>query len=161
MATRGRKPKPIAIKRATGNPGRRPLVDDIVKPPQLIVAKPPYWMDRVAKAEWRRLAPELVACGVLTPWDLNPFECYCRAWSDYLRLAKKLSELVKNEDGELVSSENGVFYQHALVSLRNTAEKRVREWGALLGLDPSSRSRLSVKPPSDSGLSQAEEDFGT
>ena len=60
MATRGRKPKPTAIKRLEGNPGKRPL--NIYEPKPLKKAPTcPDWLDEEAKREWRRLAKTMEA----------------------------------------------------------------------------------------------------
>ena len=52
MATRGRKPKPTALKELEGNPGKRPLNDREPKPEKK--APPcPKWLNDDAKKEWR------------------------------------------------------------------------------------------------------------
>ena len=79
MATRGRKPKPTAMKILEGNPGKRPLnVNEPVPPVGNI--KCPTWLLPEAKKEWKRLAPSLEAMGVLTMADLTAFEGYCQAY---------------------------------------------------------------------------------
>ena len=70
MATRGRKPLPTALKELEGDrgKGRRPLNKDEPTPPQDNV-KCPAWLMPEAKKEWKRLAPSLIAMGVLTEHD--------------------------------------------------------------------------------------------
>ena len=67
MAVRGRKPLPTALKELEGDrgKGRRPLNKDEPTPPQDNV-KCPAWLMPEAKKEWKRLAPSLIAMGVLT-----------------------------------------------------------------------------------------------
>ena len=55
MATRGRKPKPTALKVLEGNPGKRPLNDREPVPPKGTL-KCPAWLLPEAKKEWKRLA---------------------------------------------------------------------------------------------------------
>lgn len=80
MATRGRKPKPTALKILEGNPGKRPLNENEPIPPKGNI-KCPTWLLPEAKKEWKRLAPSLEAMGVLTMADLTAFEGYCQAYA--------------------------------------------------------------------------------
>jgi len=80
MATRGRKPKPTALKVLEGNPGKRPLNENEPVPPKGSI-KCPTWLLPEAKKEWKRLAPPLEAMGVLTIADISAFEGYCQAYS--------------------------------------------------------------------------------
>ncbi len=80
MATRGRKPKPTAIKILEGNPGKRQLNEH---EPQPMKKAPscPKWLEPEAKREWRRLAKTLEAMGVLTEADMAAFAGYCQAYA--------------------------------------------------------------------------------
>ena len=80
MATRGRKPKPTALKLLEGNPGKRPINEHEPIPPKGTV-KCPTWLEPEAKKEWKRLAPSLEAMGVLTLADITAFEGYCQAYA--------------------------------------------------------------------------------
>src|SRR5437667_3888675 len=53
---------------------------------------PPSWFDKLAKAEWLRIVPELAASGVLSMVDGAALEGYCSNYSlavRYQRLANK------------------------------------------------------------------------
>jgi len=65
MATRGRKPKPTAMKELEGNPGKHPLNTSEPKPNKKAPACP-KWLEPEAKKEWRRLAKQMEAIGILT-----------------------------------------------------------------------------------------------
>ena len=55
MAQKGRKPKPTAMKKLEGNPGKRPL--NLFEPtPEEKMPHCPDWLEEEAKAEWERLA---------------------------------------------------------------------------------------------------------
>ena len=58
MATRGRKPKPTAMKELEGNPGKHPLNTSEPKPNKKAPACP-KWLEPEAKKEWRRLAKQM------------------------------------------------------------------------------------------------------
>ena len=62
MATRGRKPKPTAMKELEGNPGKHPLNTSEPKPNKKAPACP-KWLEPEAKKEWRRLAKQMEAMG--------------------------------------------------------------------------------------------------
>ena len=64
MAKRGRKPKPTALKKLEGNPGKRPL-NELEPLPQVTMLRCPNWLEPEARTEWRRLAPVLIGAGIL------------------------------------------------------------------------------------------------
>ena len=70
MATRGRKPKPTAMKELEGNPGKHPLNTSEPKPNKKAPACP-KWLEPEAKKEWRRLAKQMEAIGILTEVDMG------------------------------------------------------------------------------------------
>ena len=73
MATRGRKPKPTAVKVLEGNPGKRPL--NMYEPvPERRAPECPSWLNDEAKAEWDRLADKMVNLGTLQKWIWQPLQ---------------------------------------------------------------------------------------
>ena len=68
MPRPGPKPRPDAIKRKLGNPGKRALNDAAPQMPAG-VPEPPEWLDHEARREWARIVPILQAAGVLTLAD--------------------------------------------------------------------------------------------
>src|SRR4051812_32697332 len=54
----GRKPTPAALKLIQGNPGKRPIRQE-PQPERGDLPEPPEFLAEDAKAEWRRVAPEL------------------------------------------------------------------------------------------------------
>ena len=93
MATRGRKPLPTALKELEGDrgKGRRPLNKDEPTPPHDNV-KCPAWLMPEAKKEWKRLAPSLIAMGVLTEHDMEAFAGYCQAYARWREAEEFLSQ---------------------------------------------------------------------
>jgi hypothetical protein len=70
MAVRGRKPKPKAVKEATGNPGRRPIADEPAFTDGSKLAPPAKWTPLgYERQEWDRIVPELV--GELVPVEVG------------------------------------------------------------------------------------------
>lgn len=154
--TRGRKPKPTRLKELTGNPGKRPL--NAGEPRPAGGAPPcPSWLHRHAKAEWRRAVRVLEPLGLVTLADLGVLAAYCQAWAEF-RLSTETLEAegrtvlsggvptrVVGEDGtERTVAVGAVVKPHPAVAQQRTAWAAVRAFASLLGMDPSSRSRLSV-----------------
>ena len=81
MATRGRKPKPTAMKELEGNPGKHPLNTSEPKPNKKAPACP-KWLEPEAKKEWRRLAKQMEAIGILTEVDMGPLPVTVRRMPD-------------------------------------------------------------------------------
>lgn len=86
----GRKPKPTALKKLEGNPGKRKLN---TKEPVLGKGMPdcPKWLLPETKREWERLCVKLSEMGVLTEIDMAAFTAYCQSYalkSPYRRNAK-------------------------------------------------------------------------
>ena len=93
MATKGRKPLPTALKVLEGDrgKGRRPINKDEPTPPQNNI-KCPDWLMPEAKKEWKRLAPSLIAMGILTDHDMEAFAGYCQAYARWREAEEFLSQ---------------------------------------------------------------------
>lgn len=138
--TRGRKPKPTALKRLQGNPGKRPLnanepqFGEYKYPP-----RPPKFLSREGQAEWRRIAPRLHAVGLLTPADRAALAGYCQA---YGRWVKAEQELAKPNQTEVDLTPNGLRIQSVWLQISNRAAEEMRRWAVEFGMTPSSRSKI-------------------
>ena len=68
----GRKPKPTALKKLEGNPGKRKL--NMKEPvPGKGISDCSKWLLPEAKEEWKRLCQKLSEMGVLTEIDMAAF----------------------------------------------------------------------------------------
>lgn len=75
----GRKPKPTALKKLEGNPGKRKL--NTKEPiPAKGMLNCPEWLLPEAKKEWERLADLMNQMGVLTEVDMAAFAAYCQSY---------------------------------------------------------------------------------
>lgn len=114
---RGPKPKPTVLKQLAGNPGRRPLPQGEPRPDG--VAKRPRWLDVGARKVWNDLAPGTAALGLLTSQDGEAFGMLCTLAAEFRSDAAAMSA------------------------------NRISRLDALMqrfGMDPGSRTRISVKP---------------
>ena len=140
MGKRGRKPKPTLLKMRAGNPGRRPLGNE--PQPKLRAPPCPRFLGKTARAEWRRVCPELIEQGILTNLDRAVLVAYCDAWALYVEAHAKVAEfgsvIARLGSGRLTDSP---YYRQMIA-----AEKAMVSFAAELGMTPSARSRVQVQP---------------
>ena len=136
MATRGRKPKPTALKLLEGNPGKRPINEHEPVPPKGTV-KCPTWLEPEAKKEWKRLAPSLEAMGVLTQADLTAFAGYCQAYARW----KEAEEFI-SQHGSIFQTPSGYVQQVPQVSIAQQNLKIMQSICSEFGLTPATRARI-------------------
>ena len=136
MATRGRKPKPTALKILEGNPGKRLLNENEPIPPKGNI-KCPTWLLPEAKKEWKRLAPSLEAMGVLTMADLTAFEGYCQAYARW-----KEAEAFITQHGSIFQTPSGYVQQVPQVSIAQQNLKIMQSFCSEFGLTPATRARI-------------------
>ncbi len=137
MATRGRKPKPTAIKELEGNPGKRPMNTHEPKPPKKAPTCP-KWLDAEAKKEWKRLAPYMEKLGILTEADRAAFASYCQAYSRW----KAAEEFMTRSGTMIFKTPSGYWQQLPQVSIAQTYMKIMNKIAEQFGLTPSARSRI-------------------
>lgn len=147
MAKTGPKPKPTALKVLMGNPGKRPLPQNEPKP-KPVAPKMPDWLDREAKREWRRVAPELERLGLLTVVDGAALAAYCQAYSQFVAATKEL-KAHQGEHGSLLITQvsyTGVENKkpHPAIKVANEAAQLVARYAAEFGLTPSARTRIQL-----------------
>ena len=154
---RGRKPLPTKVKENAGNPGKRALNKNEPKPGKLAdLPKPKTKMKKAGVEHYYRVGRMLIEQGVLTPWDLDLLESYARNWELALTAWERMTKHGKNYTK---ATPNGHEQSSAWVTIYRNADRAMRDAGASLGLDPSSRSRLGVRPESDFEKEKAEEFF--
>lgn len=73
----GRPPKPTHLKVLHGDRADRINRAEPVPGEQPI--EPPEWLTAEGRAAWDRLAPDRIAKGVLTAWDIDAFAMFCEA----------------------------------------------------------------------------------
>lgn len=139
---RGRKPKPIAMKKLAGNPGKRPLGDVPQPPVPDYTPYVPRHLNEAAKREWRRMVKLLMELNLYTEVDRAALAMYCQAWGRWVEAERKLAEA---DNGlVLISCNTGNLYQNPWLHVANRAWEQMRKILAEFGLTPSSRSRLAI-----------------
>lgn len=148
---RGRKPKPTAQKRLAGNPGKRALNSSEPSFSNITNIDPPSYLDEGAAEMWQRVMPELLREKVLQVTDMHNVEAFCVAYSKW-----KESERIVVRLGIVVESAQGAPMKNPALTAANEAMRQMVMFGSLLGLDPSSRSRIIGGDKSDAGNKFAE-----
>ncbi|MGU8073226.1 phage terminase small subunit P27 family [Streptococcus suis] len=138
MAIRGQKPKPTNMKILEGNPGKRPLPTNEVKPKQK-APRCPQWLEDDAKKEWKRMGKILEQMGILTEMDMTAFAGYCQAYARW-----KEAEEFLTKHGSIIKTPNGYLQQVPQVSISQTNLKIMLKFCEQFGLTPSARNRLAT-----------------
>lgn len=138
MGSRGPAPKPVSLKLVTGNPGKRRLKQTPAPSPGKVAC--PDWLNAAAKAEWRRVAPELERLGLLTRLDRAVLAGYCEAYARWAEATKFI-----HENGQHYMTPKGQLRQWPQVETAKQAEQAMRSFASEFGLTPNSRAKLSVE----------------
>lgn len=148
----GRPPKPAAEKKAAGNPGKRPIKDNVA--PAVAGPQPPAWVasDMATLAQWNALAPEMIARGTLSLFDVNLFGVYCVVMAEVLRAIAAVRAV-----GLVQRTKNGVG-KSAEFTILMDALKELRGFSLQFGFSPISRTKLFTSE-GDEGLSPAEKEL--
>lgn len=155
MVTAGRKPKPTAIKKAAGNPGKRPLNNLEAKfSPAMLTC--PAFLNADAKAEWKRVTTELYNAGLLTTVDRSALVVYVESWAELIQAMKLIK---KNPLGMVCVTDKGNYVQHPAVGIKHKAMEMLLKSASEFGMTPSARSRVQAIEDGKQPLSLAEELF--
>ena len=141
----GRRKVPTALKLLRGNPGKRRLEPELEPTPAPADPSfdiPPAELagDTRARREWRRVAPVLRSCGLVTSAERSALIALCMEWSNYLEARATL-----RKDGA-VTVRDGVARVSPHVDVADRALGHCqRLWGEL-GLTPSGRAKVARLP---------------
>jgi len=131
--------KPVRIRVLTGNPGHR----RIPKLPRMAPLGPqlPRNLNAEARAEWKRVVPDLEHQGVLSPVDRAVLVGYVTAWS-----TMQAAQRVIDAQGMTYVTETGFVRPRPEVEIARMAREQLLRFAGHFGLTPLSRDRLSVPP---------------
>jgi P27 family predicted phage terminase small subunit len=135
---RGRKPLPSNVVRLRGNPGKRKHNPAEPRPAPAVPACPSC-LGEEARKEWKRLAKELAALGLLTRIDRGQLAAYCQAHALWVEAVQAISRY-----GTMVKSPNGYPMQSPYVAVANKQVDIMTRIAAEFGMTPSSRTRIRI-----------------
>jgi P27 family predicted phage terminase small subunit len=109
--------------------------------------EPPEWLSEEAKAEWRRVTPELTRLGVLSPpLDRGVLTMYCDAWAKWVAAGKALDDEGLLSQGYRSGLRKHPLYEiwRAAANLADALAKELAHDGSLTdwGLIPRSDSTV-------------------
>ena len=107
---------------------------------------PPTWLDPEARAEWRRIVPDLDRLGVLAKVDRAALTTYCAAWSKFVAAER----LLQSEDLVAERRAGNGPAKHPAWQIWREATTTVATLAKELFITPNSRLR-SVKSEGDDG----------
>jgi len=137
----GRPPKPTKLKVIQGNPGKRPLNKDEPRYDPADLMQLPKGLPDIAVTVWEEYAPELMASKVLTIVDTHNFFAFC---VNYAMWVKAVETLLEKGTPLTEFAAQGGNKKNPEISALTEFQKNWVQLGTLLGLDPSSRTRLSI-----------------
>lgn len=143
MGKRGPAPKPTNLKVLQGNPGKRELNKNEPKfPVDDELLKPPAYLSKYAKKEWKRIAPLLLKTKLLTEADVSALAAYCQAYHRWIENEKLIRTY-----GYTTVTDKGNIIQRPEVGIANKAMDSMLKFAREFGLTPSSRTNLHVQDP--------------
>jgi P27 family predicted phage terminase small subunit len=132
--------KSSVVRLITGNAGKRPI-NQHEPQPRHEMPRCPSHLDAEARREWKRVAPELHALGLLTVLDADALAVYCACWSHWVAAERHL------EEHGLVIERNGVRRPSPYVKIALDAQRMMVLMAGEFGMTPLSRQRIKVAPP--------------
>lgn len=149
MAKRGPKPKSAELKRAQGNPGRRPIQQSAVK----VAAerpKKPAGLHATAGRFFNEVADKLAAVNAITSLDGPGLTLAVEHYAIALEAAKAIKK-----EGLTVEGYRGSEVKNPKLAILNQNSEAFRKWAAEYGLTPSSRARMTADDKNDRQLDLA------
>ena len=163
VGQRGPRPLPANVHALRGNASKKPIAQflDGVHPGVEIPPCPTH-LTPDARIEWKRVASELEALGLICQIDRAALAAYCSAWAEVVTCERKITALnAKDADGSagLVSITPSGYQQMSVwLQIRNRAYDRMMKFASEFGMSPSSRSRVTASENSNQlGLPGVEE----
>lgn len=111
----------------------------------------PAFLNREAKAEWRRQVKQLQAAGILCQVDRAALACWCEAWAEFVEIREAIEtiltrqrDLGENATSQDVQREIGyvVAINAGLLNAKNKAVDRLLRLAQQFGFSPSARARI-------------------
>lgn len=142
MGARGPIKKPAELEQLHGNPGHRPVTQKIRFQKSDDIPKPPNFLDKIAKNEWKRIAPVVFKVGILTEGDIAALAAYCESYSQWVTAVKAIQARApdnKTPAPLTFTTDTGYQQQIPEISIANNAKKQMLSFAKEFGLTPSSR----------------------
>lgn len=110
-----------------------------------VAPQPPSWLSREAKAEWKRVVPELTRLEILTAENRAALAAYCETWATFVAATRTVQV-----EGMTIHAKQGEL-AHPAVAIARNAGKELRAWANQFGLTPSAENALQLREADDGG----------
>lgn len=143
----GRPSKPAKIAEMEGY--RKDRIVQNTPVPSEVKIEPPDELSAAAIAHWVRLAPDMIAKGALTAWDINAFGHLCDAIARLWEASEHLSEEGMVIEIPNVSRSTGKMLPPTMklnpwMQVYKEMSQTVARFAARFGLTPTDRAALSI-----------------
>lgn len=137
----GPTPKPTAVKKLAGNPGKRKLnqAEPQFNVPGRMLHAPDY-LNEDGQQIWRELGGMLLKAGLFTTVDKYALGMFCASAARWMEAERVL----RIENAVISSPLTGAQYQNPWLGIGNRAWDQMRRMFSEFGLTPAERSRLTV-----------------
>jgi len=129
--------------------------------------KPPSWLCKVGKKEFRIRAKELLAIKLITNADVNALAVYCDTYADYLTCVQIIRDdkmMVDAKSGSSGPKGNSVSVTknvpHPLLVKKRQLAEQLQKLGAEFGFTPSARAKIAMPKKEPKKKTAFEETFG-
>lgn len=131
--------KPAALKLLHGRGNGKDAAGRLVNlGPAFVRAAPdpPAWLDPEAKAEWKRVVPELERLRLLSRVTRASLVAYCVTWSVFVTATRQVQA-----EGLTIEAKQGLL-AHPAVAIARAAGAELRRWATEYGLTPASEQKV-------------------
>ncbi|MBC9873686.1 phage terminase small subunit P27 family [Macrococcoides goetzii] len=166
----GNQAQPIELQLIKGNKNRRTKaeIEKRRKAEEALKAakdklKPPTWLDKGAKKEFRYIVNEMSELDVLNNLDVHALAMYCDAYSNYVEITKLINEnglartinLTEENSGEAVKA---IYMDKEAILRKKQFYDQVRQLGIQFGFTPSARAKMALSQ-AKAELAEEDEEF--
>lgn len=135
---RGRKPKPIELREAEENPGRRPLPAPLPSSGEL-VTEPPAMLGDDGAQLWREMTVRLGSVGALDAVDRAALTAMCLQWDRSCEAARVL-----DEQGHYARGSMGQLVAHPALAVERASHVALLKFAAEYAATPVARARVAT-----------------
>ena len=126
--------------------------------------KPPTWLCKEAKKEFKFLSEQLKQIKLITNNDIHMLAVYCDAYTDYVKFTKIIDDegpwiglAVKDEDGDITWSDKK---PHPMLTKKKAAFEIMAKVAGEFGFTPGARAKIAIPKKEEKKETPFEQKFG-
>lgn len=140
MPRNGAVPEPVALRRARGNPGKRPQDVDptIFAEPEQAEIPAPDCLDAIGKEQWEKMQGYLSKNQLFTEVDGEALTAFCMAWSKLIQAEREFQEIPML----VVTGGTGGPIKNPLIGIIQSQSETVVRLCQQFGMTPAARAKI-------------------